>query len=276
MRKIKLGKDSPINDREHPPGLAGFSCVSEEDVLFGIVYYAEGLNNPTIVLCHGFPGMEKNYDLAHILRQAGFNTVVFSYRGAWGSRGAFTFSGVDKDVSSIVRHIVRKKLPQPDRFDSERIVLVGHSMGGFAAFRAAAVAPYIKNIALLAVWNIGADAKHMLHDAQTKRRVDDILSGVGCLAGTTRAMLGNEMSKRAEEFDLLAQATSFAERRLLFIGAEGDVSTPIENHHRLLATALREAGAQVAEKCLDGDHGFSARRFTVAQILLDWFSEGGF
>ena len=81
--------------------LAGFSCPSDDGVLFGSVYYAEGKGNPTILICHGFPGLEKNCDLAQTLHQARFNVITFSYRGAWGSRGVFTFAGTAWDVANI-------------------------------------------------------------------------------------------------------------------------------------------------------------------------------
>ena len=38
-----------------------------------------------VLLLHGFPGNEKNLDLAQDLRADGFNVLFFHYRGAWGS-----------------------------------------------------------------------------------------------------------------------------------------------------------------------------------------------
>ena len=56
----------------------------------GVAYLAAGPGpHPTIVICHGWPGNEKNLDLAQALRRAGWNAITFNYRGAWGSPGAF-------------------------------------------------------------------------------------------------------------------------------------------------------------------------------------------
>jgi pimeloyl-ACP methyl ester carboxylesterase len=276
MRKVYLGRDNPVLDREHPPGIAGFSCASGSVGIFGLVYYAEGFRNPTVVLCHGFPGMEKNGDIAQNLRQAGFNVVIFSYRGAWGSQGAFSFSGAVEDTLNIVRHVARKKLPEPDRFDSGRIVLAGHSMGAFAAFKAAAALPAIRDIALLTVWNIGLDAGRARRDEETKKRVDYILEGAGCLAGATRAGLLNEMLQNADAFDLQDDAPAFRGRRVLLLRAKEDLFTPGGLHQELLAKALRREGSFVSEKSLAGDHVFSAKRNAVSRALLKWLAEGGY
>ena len=276
MRKVSLGRDNPVVDKKYPMGAAGFSCTSGDQSFFGMVYYTEGLGNPTVVLCHGFPGMEKNYDIAQFLRRAGFNAVIFSYRGAWGSHGAFKFSGVAEDTTNVVRMIQQRKLPEPDRFDSKRIVLAGHSMGGFAAFRAAAVLPEIEDLALLAVWNVGADAKRIQDNADDKQRVGDILSGAACLAGTNQAKLLNEMLQNAEGFDLRNEALAFKARHVLLIGAKEDKTTPIKLHQGPLASMLRREGALISEKSLTADHSFSAKRIGVTRILLQWLTERGY
>ena len=52
-------------------------------MLAGMMLGANGQGpHPTIVLLHGFPGNEKNLDLAQSLRRAGYNVLFFHYRGA--------------------------------------------------------------------------------------------------------------------------------------------------------------------------------------------------
>ena len=49
----------------------------------GVVYTPAGAGpHPTIVICHGLPGNEKNLDLAQAVRRAGWNAVTFNYRGS--------------------------------------------------------------------------------------------------------------------------------------------------------------------------------------------------
>ena len=55
-----------------------------------------------VVLLHGFPGEERNLDLAHALGRSGWSVLFFHYRGAWGSEGAFSFRNVIGDVKAAV------------------------------------------------------------------------------------------------------------------------------------------------------------------------------
>jgi pimeloyl-ACP methyl ester carboxylesterase len=171
---------------------------------------------------------------------------------------------------------MRKKLPEPDRFDSGRVVLIGHSMGAFAAFKAAAALPAVRDVALLTVWNIGLDAARIARDEETKKRVSYILDGTGCLAGVTRAALLNEILQNADAFDLQDDARAFRGRRVLLVGAKDDLFTPGGLHQSLLAKALRREASLVSERSLAGDHIFSAKRNAVSRVLLKWLADGGY
>ncbi len=44
----------------------------------GVLYSPAGVGpHPTLVLCHGLPGNEKNLDIAQAVRRAGWNAVTF-------------------------------------------------------------------------------------------------------------------------------------------------------------------------------------------------------
>ncbi|GHS86122.1 hypothetical protein AGMMS49957_03690 [Synergistales bacterium] len=277
MRRVVLGHDSIVLDKENPPGVAGFSCLSEGSVIFGTVYYAEGLSNPTVVACHGFPSIDKNTDVALVLRQAGFNVVVFSYRGAWGSGGGFSFYGAVEDTLNILHHITQKKTDLSSRFDSERIILMGHSMGAFAAFRAAASFKDVRDVALLSTWNIGADALLMARDAEVRTRVDYILGGVGRLAGASRSSLVNEMLQNADLYDLKRDVPSLCGRNVLMVGASDDVLTPLDVHHSVLASEMRKLkNSRVTEKILPCDHIFTLKRNALCRVILKWLETCGY
>ena len=57
----------------------------------GPALYRAEERRPVVILCHGMPGQDKNLDLAHALRRAGYFAVTFSYRGVWGSHGEYSF-----------------------------------------------------------------------------------------------------------------------------------------------------------------------------------------
>src|SRR5579862_1167515 len=80
----------PPADAAHPAKLAVLHIPTHGVLINGIVYQPSGAGpHPTLVICHGFPGNEKNLDLAQAVRRAGWNAVTFNYRGSWGSPGAF-------------------------------------------------------------------------------------------------------------------------------------------------------------------------------------------
>ena len=58
---------------------------SETSLLAGFMYRANGSQkHPTMLLLHGFPGNERNLDIAQFVRSKGWNVLYFDYRGSWG------------------------------------------------------------------------------------------------------------------------------------------------------------------------------------------------
>lgn len=87
--------------------------------------------HPTVLLLHGFPGNAQNVDLAEALRRVGMNTVVFHYRGNWGSAGDYCLSHLPEDSISVLDYL--REHAAELRVDPDKIYLIGHSMGGFTA-----------------------------------------------------------------------------------------------------------------------------------------------
>jgi hypothetical protein len=114
-------------------GITGITFDSDGHRLVGVLYLARGDGpKPTALLLHGCPGLEKNLDLAVVLRDRGWNSLVFHYRGCWGSAGRYDLRTIPSDVAAAVGCLAGHPLVDPDR-----ITAVGHSMGGWAAIVAA-------------------------------------------------------------------------------------------------------------------------------------------
>jgi pimeloyl-ACP methyl ester carboxylesterase len=85
----------PPRDPAHPARVEVLHIPAAGLEINGLAYIASGAGtHPTLVICHGWPGNEKNLDLAQAVRRAGWNAVTFNYRGSWGSPGEFHFSQV--------------------------------------------------------------------------------------------------------------------------------------------------------------------------------------
>ena len=79
----------PPADAAHPAKMTVLHIASHGVIINGLIYQPPGAGpHPTVVICHGLPGNEKNLDLAQALRRAGWNAVTFNYRGSWGRRVA--------------------------------------------------------------------------------------------------------------------------------------------------------------------------------------------
>jgi pimeloyl-ACP methyl ester carboxylesterase len=78
----------PQPDPQYPPAMAELTILSNGSRMPALLYQANGAGpHPTVLLLHGFPGNEKNLDIAQVLRRDGFNVLFFHYRGAWGTEG---------------------------------------------------------------------------------------------------------------------------------------------------------------------------------------------
>ncbi|HBQ21146.1 MAG: hypothetical protein A2Z91_00650 [Deltaproteobacteria bacterium GWA2_38_16] len=80
-----------------------------------------------ILFLHGYPGSQKNYDIAEHLALKGFHCYVMHYRGAWQSEGQYSLVSNYKDVELMLRYLNDKG------YSEEKLSLVGASWGGFVA-----------------------------------------------------------------------------------------------------------------------------------------------
>src|SRR4051794_30625955 len=137
-------------DSTYPPSTQELAFQSHGSRLNGFFYLAQGRSpHPTVILLHGFPGNERNLDLAQSLRRAGMNVLYFDYRGSWGSAGTFSFAHSLEDVASAMEFVRSDSSVKAFRVDPKRIILLGHSMGGWLALmRAAAVSSIACSLAL--------------------------------------------------------------------------------------------------------------------------------
>src|SRR5271169_6023156 len=147
----------PAPDKENPAAMETVQVPSHGLLLNGIVYVAAGAgSHPIAVLLHGFPGNEKNLDLAQAIRRAGWDVLFFNYRGSWGSPGDFSFTHCTEDVASALAYLRDPANAAKLRADPKRIVLIGHSLGGFLAAYGGAHDSAVAATGLISAVNLGA------------------------------------------------------------------------------------------------------------------------
>jgi pimeloyl-ACP methyl ester carboxylesterase len=136
----------PAPDKDNPAAMRSFRLPSHDALLNAFVYVAAGAGpHPNVILLHGFPGNERNLDLAQSIRRAGWNVLYFDYRGSWGSPGD-SFTHCIEDAQSAIGYLRDTTMAAKLRSDPQSIVLIGHSMGGFVALQAGSLDPGIRTI----------------------------------------------------------------------------------------------------------------------------------
>ena len=263
-------------DRIAPPVIFDGFFMNEGAKLNAIIYEAQGVGpHPTVILLHGFPGFEKNLDLAQAIRRAGWNVVFFHYRGSWGSGGKFSFAHVLEDVAVVVEAVLEPSYAEAHRIDPSRIALVGHSMGGFAALISGAELSPVDCVASLAGANLGGLVKAAGQAGDGAAQMAASLdSWSGPVVGPGGAALVAEAVAGVERFDTLRGVPQLAGKSVLLVAGRLDEVTPVTLHHDPLVEALEVEGATSLRTKVfeEGDHSFSGQRIALAREVTDWLS----
>lgn len=267
-----IGMDAPPGDPPAESPDLQFSSAGAH--LNAYAHIAAGPGpHPSVVLLHGFPGNERSLDIAQALRRAGWNAFFFSYRGTWGSGGEFSFGHVLEDVAAVVATLREPAFAARYRVDRERIVLLGHSMGGAAALISAAELDAVGCVASMAGANLGALADRVRGDPEVASAAAAQFQAWG--EGRVRAVSGEsivaDLSAQPERWRTTTHAAALARKPVLLIAGARDAVTPPAAHHAPLVSAIRaEGGALLTERMLDDEHQFSQTRIALTREVLAW------
>jgi pimeloyl-ACP methyl ester carboxylesterase len=259
-------------DADTPGRMDALAIPSHGVELFARVFGPAGTPLGAVLLLHGLPGTELNFDLAHALRRAGHVVVLPHYRGSWGMAGAYSLANVVADAQAALQYLRSSRFRQ-DYGDVPSTTVVGHSMGGFAALMAGA-APGADRVASLAGFNCGGYAATRRHDPGALAETAATFSGlVQPLQGTSAEALAREVLRSHSDWNLANLAAAYRNRPVLLVCAERDEVAPPPLHHNPVALAFRAAGARLADRRLDAEHGFVDARLELTRVLLDWLAE---
>jgi pimeloyl-ACP methyl ester carboxylesterase len=262
----------PAIDKANPAAMETFQIPSHGAMLNALAYVAEGAGpHPVVLLLHGFPGNEKNLDLAQAIRRDGWDVVYFDYRGSWGSPGDFSFTHSIEDTQSAIAYMRDPVHAKKLRSDPAYIVLIGHSMGGFMARYVGAQDPAIKAVGLISAADMGVDKVQSLKPAQEKEATAQLAAhfaaeGMAPLAGCTPESLAKEVVANAAAWNIPALASKLANRSLLVVTSDDGLAASNE----AFVDALHKAGAtEITTVHLTTDHSYSDQRIALGKAVLE-------
>src|ERR1700693_232969 len=140
----------PPPDAEHPARMQVVHIPTHGELINGVLYLPSGAGpHPVVILFRGLPGNETNQDLAQAIRRANWSVLMLSSRGSWGSPGRYSYRHLREDGLAAIEFVRDAHNSAQFALDSQRIVLMGHSTGGFVAVESAAATPQIVGLALI-------------------------------------------------------------------------------------------------------------------------------
>lgn len=255
----------PPTDAKHPAAMTVLHIPSHGLLINGVVYSPSGAEpHPTIVICHGLPGNEKNLDLAQAVRRAGWNAVTFNYRGSWGSPGSFKFAQNLEDADAVLAYLREPSNAAKLGIDTRRIVLAGHSMGGWVTVMTAGHDHGLAGVILISAADMG-----QLGQIAHEKLVAEMADNMEALAGVTAESMASEDAQNAKAFGFANAVPGFKDVPLLVLSANDGLAPQTD---ALVQAIQAEGNHNVKAIHAATDHGWSDHRIFLESTIIEWLS----
>jgi pimeloyl-ACP methyl ester carboxylesterase len=229
----------------------------------GLAYLAAGPGpHPTVIIAHGLPGNEKNLDLAQALRRSGWNAVTFNYRGSWGSPGTFSFKGNLDDARAVLAYLRDPANAARLRIDPKRLVLMGHSMGGWVTSQVAAGDDGLIGAALISAADMGRTA-----NAPQAQRTQIARENMEALAGVTADSMAEQMTG-LRDMSFAAAAPGLAKIAVLVLNSDDGLAPQTE----ALFMDLKKRDGRAKIVHVKTDHSWNSARIRLQAEIIGWLA----
>ncbi len=248
-------------DKNFPAGSTELFIPSKNALLAGFIYRANGnQKHPTLLLLHGYPGNERNLDIAQIVRARGWNAIYFNYTGSWGSQGKFSFQNCVEDVVNVVAFC--NKYQDSLKIDTSNIVLFGHSMGGWVCLKALEQLPQIKKGFALSAWDIYSDFKNVKNEKQLLELAHNpIAGGRYFVLNATLSEIFTPVIKQPAYFNLATNTSKLAGKQIIMLDEH--------SRNKEIADAIKKSNHSFFEyQVWQTDHGFTNKRVSLINKVI--------
>jgi pimeloyl-ACP methyl ester carboxylesterase len=250
-------------DKTAPATLKELQIPSNGSLMQGFIYKANGKQkHPTLLLLHGYPGNERNLDLAQVVRAHGWNVIYFNYRGAWGGQGKFGFENCVQDVVNVVGFC--KKYQDSLQIDTTNIVLFGHSMGGWVCLKALQQLPTIKKGFALSTWDIYGDLKNAHSETELIKMA--AYGGEYFVLNSSIKEIFTPILKKPGYFDLENDGKALANKQIIML----------DEHpfNKKIAEAIKKENKTYFDyQTWQTDHPFSNKRIALMKLVLSFLDK---
>jgi pimeloyl-ACP methyl ester carboxylesterase len=253
----------PVADAAHPARSEVLHVPDSGVEINALAYIPSGAGpHPTVVLLHGLPGNEKNLDLAQALRRAGWTVVTFNYRGSWGSPGTYSLEGDLVDAQAVLAYVRAPQNAARLQIDPRRLVIMGHSLGGWVTAVTASKDPGLLGVVLISAADMAA-----VRLASPAQRVALAADNMETLAGVTPQSMADQLGALPASEGFPAVAPGLARAPLLVLTSDDGLAAEAD----ALVEAVRKAGGkQVATVHVATDHSWNTARIRLQSEIIGW------
>lgn len=248
-----------INDSKFPAINEEMIINIKGDSIAGYAFIASGEKpKETVIMLHGLPGNDNQFDIAQSIRRTGRNVIHFNYRGSWGSKGEFLYSNSLEDVNEVIKYLLIPENYKRLRIDINAFVLLGRSYGGGIALIQGSENEKVKKIIAISSMNAGSrfnPIKELSELSGWKNYLDrQVMLNVNAMA-FLREMLDNK-----EKYNVVTYKEQLKNKKVLII-------EDTENNQSWIS--LLE---NIDLKMIESDHSFISNRIELTNALIEWLN----
>jgi len=242
--------------------------------IVGLLSLPESDNKlPIVIICHGFLGFKDSkmlYRPAEVLTENGYATLRFDFSGCCGaSEGSCKDILVSDQIDELEQAL--KFIQSLDTIDSDRICLVGHSLGGTIILNEVSKNKKIKSAISIAA-PASVDDQVWISDEVQKIWKEQGFYVFTTVAKRQKVRVDYPFLEEFRKYEVIKCASNI-DTPTLFIQGEGDKVVPKHNAQKmfdLISSKKKEikliprAGHSFLDNGLDDE---------LASICLEWMQE---
>jgi len=230
------------------------------DSIAGYAFIANGeKTKETVIMLHGLPGNDNQFDIAQSIRRTGRNVIHFNYRGSWGSHGDFLYSNSLEEVDEVIKYLSNAENSKRLRIDTNSFVILGRSYGGGIALIQGSKNERVKKIIAVSSMNAGSRF-NPIQDLSELSGWKNYLDRQVMLNVNANTFL-QEMLDNKEKYNVLTYNNQLKNKKVLLIESS-------ENNQNWIS--LLEG---IDFKMIESDHNFISNRIELTTVLIEWLNK---